>query len=208
MLVPQVRADAAREPLARPAGADTLGAAGEPEESGPGQVVHEHRERARPRRCTLRVGGWGVKARCACRAQTNVRALRIPGLAPEVPEGGAVLTRVKITVQVELIPGAEQASALSATLGAVNGAANRVSQVAFERGVPRDPGRGLVLEGLQGLRSRVRPARRPPPPSNDGLRPGSLSDAPAGRAPFLGLRPARRLPRLQGPAGGCARGFR
>ncbi len=68
-------------------------------------------------------------------------------------------------------------------------------------------GCGLVLEDLQGLRSRVRPARRPPPPSNDGLRPRSLSDAPTGRAPFLGLRPARRLPRLQGPAGGCARGL-
>ncbi|GHD19899.1 hypothetical protein GCM10007147_11260 [Nocardiopsis kunsanensis] len=96
-------------------------------------------------------------------------------MAPEVPEGGAVLTRVKITVQVELIPGAEQASALSATLGAVNGAANRVSQVAFERGVPRehelrkhtyaDPkARGLGAQAAQHV------VRRSPSPSGSGPR--------------------------------------
>ena len=52
-------------------------------------------------------------------------------------------------------------------------------------------GRGLSLEDLQGIRTRVRPARRPPPPSNDGLRPQPLPGAPTGRAPLLGLRPAR-----------------
>ena len=69
-------------------------------------------------------------------------------------------------------------------------------------------GRGLSLEDLQGIRTRVRPARRPPPPSNDGLRPQPLPGAPTGRAPLLGLRPARRLPPLQGQASGCAPGLR
>ena len=50
---------------------------------------------------------------------------------------------------------------------------------------------GISLEELKGIRQRVRPARRPPPPSNDGLRPQPLPGAPTGRAPFLGLRPAR-----------------
>ncbi|MBE1605453.1 RNA-guided endonuclease InsQ/TnpB family protein [Actinopolymorpha pittospori] len=45
---------------------------------------------------------------------------------------------VEIVVQVKLIPEADQAAALSATLHTVNEAANWVSSVALERGVPRE----------------------------------------------------------------------
>ncbi|MEU6518898.1 transposase [Streptomyces sp. NPDC046978] len=45
---------------------------------------------------------------------------------------------MKIVVHVKLIPEADQAAALSATLRAVNQAADWVSVVAFERGVPRE----------------------------------------------------------------------
>ncbi|MCX4427826.1 MULTISPECIES: RNA-guided endonuclease InsQ/TnpB family protein [Streptomyces] len=45
---------------------------------------------------------------------------------------------MKIVVQVKLMPEAEQAAALSVTLHTVNEAANWVSAVAFERGVPRE----------------------------------------------------------------------
>ncbi|MDH6706716.1 IS605 OrfB family transposase [Kitasatospora sp. MAA19] len=45
---------------------------------------------------------------------------------------------MKIVTQVKLMPEADQAAALSATLGTVNEAANWVSTVAFERGVPRE----------------------------------------------------------------------
>ncbi|WP_328816751.1 hypothetical protein [Nonomuraea cypriaca] len=45
---------------------------------------------------------------------------------------------MKIVVQVKLMPQADQAAALSATLQTVNDAANWVSAVAFEHGVPRE----------------------------------------------------------------------
>ncbi|QBI55649.1 hypothetical protein [Streptomonospora litoralis] len=45
---------------------------------------------------------------------------------------------MKLVVQVKLVPDAAQASALSATLRTLNEAANRVSAVAFEHGVPRE----------------------------------------------------------------------
>lgn len=45
---------------------------------------------------------------------------------------------MKLVVQVKLMPEAEQAAALLATLRTVNEAANRVSAVAFEQGVPRE----------------------------------------------------------------------
>jgi IS605 OrfB family transposase len=45
---------------------------------------------------------------------------------------------VKIVVQVKLMPEADQAAALSATLHTVNDRANWVSEVAFARGVPRE----------------------------------------------------------------------
>ncbi|WP_329058803.1 hypothetical protein OG511_33845 [Streptomyces sp. NBC_01453] len=45
---------------------------------------------------------------------------------------------MKVVVQVKLMPQAEQAGALSVTLRTVNEAANWVSAVAFERGVPRE----------------------------------------------------------------------
>ncbi|WP_369244715.1 RNA-guided endonuclease InsQ/TnpB family protein [Streptomyces sp. R41] len=49
-----------------------------------------------------------------------------------------MITAVKVVVQVKLTPEAEQAAALLATLHTVNEAANWVSAVAFERGVPRE----------------------------------------------------------------------
>lgn len=45
---------------------------------------------------------------------------------------------VKVVVQVKLLPDAMQASAIGATLHAVNDRANWVSAVAFEHGVPRE----------------------------------------------------------------------
>ncbi|MDX6349079.1 MAG: putative transposase, partial [Streptomyces sp.] len=45
---------------------------------------------------------------------------------------------MKIVVGVKLLPTAEEAVALCSTLHACNGAANWVSQVAFERGVARE----------------------------------------------------------------------
>ncbi|MFE5592146.1 RNA-guided endonuclease InsQ/TnpB family protein [Streptomyces sp. NPDC056549] len=45
---------------------------------------------------------------------------------------------MKIVVRVKLLPDTGQAPALRATVRAVNEAANRVSAVAFERGVPRE----------------------------------------------------------------------
>ncbi len=48
------------------------------------------------------------------------------------------IVSVKIVTQVKLMPDVLQAPALEATLRTVNDAANRVSRVAFERGVPRE----------------------------------------------------------------------
>ena len=45
---------------------------------------------------------------------------------------------MKIVVQVKLVPDAIQASVLESTLRTVNDAANWVSEVAFEHGVPRE----------------------------------------------------------------------
>ncbi|MFC3999969.1 RNA-guided endonuclease TnpB family protein, partial [Nocardiopsis sediminis] len=45
---------------------------------------------------------------------------------------------MKLSVRVKLLPTLEQASALGSTLRALNVAANRVSKVAYERGVPRE----------------------------------------------------------------------
>jgi hypothetical protein len=48
------------------------------------------------------------------------------------------ITPVKIVTQVKLVPDAVQASVLERTLRTVNDAANWVSEVAFEHGVPRE----------------------------------------------------------------------
>jgi IS605 OrfB family transposase len=48
------------------------------------------------------------------------------------------MLRMKIVVQVKLMPDAVQAPVLGATLHTVNDRANRVSEVAFARGVPRE----------------------------------------------------------------------
>ncbi|MFD1541065.1 RNA-guided endonuclease InsQ/TnpB family protein [Nonomuraea guangzhouensis] len=76
---------------------------------------------------------------------------------------------MKIVVQVKLMPQADQAAALSATLRAVNDAANWVSVVAFEHGVPREyelrtftyaelKGRGLGAQAAQHTIKKVRDA--------------------------------------------------
>ncbi|MEU4229927.1 hypothetical protein AB0F17_37005 [Nonomuraea sp. NPDC026600] len=76
---------------------------------------------------------------------------------------------MKIVVRVKLMPQADQAAALSATLRAVNDAANWVSAVAFEHGVPREyelrkytyaelKGRGLGAQAAQHTIKRVRDA--------------------------------------------------
>jgi len=53
-------------------------------------------------------------------------------------EGLVTMRGVKIVVQVRLVPDAVQAPALGATLRTVNEQANWVSEVAFDRGVPRE----------------------------------------------------------------------
>jgi len=76
---------------------------------------------------------------------------------------------VKIVVQVKLMPEAEQAAALSVTLRTVNEAANWVSTVAFERGVPREyelrkhtygelRARGLGAQAAQHIIKKTRDA--------------------------------------------------
>ena len=67
---------------------------------------------------------------------------------------------VKVVVQVRLLPDAEQASALEATLRTVNEAACWVSAVAFERRVFREYAlRQACLRRAQGPGARL---RRPP----------------------------------------------
>lgn len=80
-----------------------------------------------------------------------------------------MLMLVKIVVQVKLVPDAVQAPALERTLRAVNDAANWVSEVAFERGVPREyelrkhtyaqmRARGLGAQAAQHVIKKVRDA--------------------------------------------------
>jgi putative transposase len=74
---------------------------------------------------------------------------------------------MKIVTHVKLIPEADQAAALSATLRTVNEAADWVSAVAFERGVPREyelrrhtyaelKSRGLGAQAAQHTINKVR----------------------------------------------------
>ncbi|MFF3895740.1 RNA-guided endonuclease InsQ/TnpB family protein [Streptomyces sp. NPDC001812] len=74
---------------------------------------------------------------------------------------------MKIVTQVKLMPDAAQASALERTLGTVNDAANWVSEVAFEHGVPREyelrkhtyaelKARGLGAQATQHVIKKVR----------------------------------------------------
>ena len=76
---------------------------------------------------------------------------------------------VRIVVQVKVLPTAEQAAALRPTLRECNDAANWVSQVAFERGVPREyelrkytyaelRSRGLGAQAAQHVIKKVRDA--------------------------------------------------
>lgn len=76
---------------------------------------------------------------------------------------------MKIVKQVKLMPDAMQASALERTLSTVNDAANWVSQVAFEHGVPREyelrkhtyaelKDRGLGAQAAQHVIKKVRDA--------------------------------------------------
>ncbi|MFB6677308.1 RNA-guided endonuclease InsQ/TnpB family protein [Streptomyces sp. NPDC056390] len=74
---------------------------------------------------------------------------------------------MKVVVQVKLMPQAEQVAALSVTLRTVNEAANWVSAVAFEHGVPREyelrkrtygelKARGLGAQAAQHVIKKVR----------------------------------------------------
>ena len=76
---------------------------------------------------------------------------------------------VKLVTQVKLMPEADQAAALSATLRTVNEAACWVSGVAFERGVPREyelrkhtyaelKARGLGAQAAQHVIKKTRDA--------------------------------------------------
>ncbi|MFE5596224.1 RNA-guided endonuclease TnpB family protein, partial [Streptomyces sp. NPDC056549] len=76
---------------------------------------------------------------------------------------------MKIVTQVKLLPEAEQAAALRSTLRMVNEAANWVSGVAFERGVPREyelrkhtyadlKARGLGAQAAQHVIKKTRDA--------------------------------------------------
>ncbi|MEC4021138.1 RNA-guided endonuclease InsQ/TnpB family protein [Streptomyces sp. H27-D2] len=76
---------------------------------------------------------------------------------------------MKIVVQLKLMPEADQAAALSATLHTVNDAANWVSKVAFEHGVPREyelrkhtyaelKARGLGAQAAQHVIKKTRDA--------------------------------------------------
>lgn len=76
---------------------------------------------------------------------------------------------MKIVVQVKLVPDAIQASVLESTLRTVNDAANWVSEVAFEHGVPREyelrrhtyaelKARGLGAQAAQHTIKKVRDA--------------------------------------------------
>ncbi|MET8291861.1 RNA-guided endonuclease TnpB family protein, partial [Streptomyces sp. NPDC005132] len=76
---------------------------------------------------------------------------------------------MKIVTQVKLMPDAVQASALEGTLSTVNDAANWVSEVAFEHGVPREyelrkhtyaalKARGLGAQAAQHVIKKVRDA--------------------------------------------------
>jgi putative transposase len=80
-----------------------------------------------------------------------------------------MITPVKIVVQVKLMPDAGQALALERTLHTVNEAANWVSAVAFERGVPHEyelrkhtyaelKSRGLGAQAAQHVIKKVRDA--------------------------------------------------
>jgi hypothetical protein len=71
---------------------------------------------------------------------------------------------VKIVVQVKLMPQAAQATALSATLHTVNEAANWVSAVAYECGVPREY--ELRKHTYAELKARGGWGRRPPSTSS------------------------------------------
>ncbi|MGW6139509.1 RNA-guided endonuclease TnpB family protein, partial [Streptomyces sp. NPDC055140] len=77
------------------------------------------------------------------------------------------ITLVKLVTQVKLVPDAVQVSVLERTLRTVNDAANRVSKVAFEHGVPREyelrkhtyaelKARGLGAQAAQHVIKKVR----------------------------------------------------
>jgi hypothetical protein len=80
-----------------------------------------------------------------------------------------MISGMKIVTQVKLLPSSEQAAALECTLRTVNDAANRVSGVAFERGVPREyelrkhayaalKARGLGAQAAQHVIKKTRDA--------------------------------------------------
>ena len=72
-----------------------------------------------------------------------------------------IMAGMKLVAQVKLLPDAEQAAALAATLELANRAANLVSRVAFQRGVYRSYHlRSLVYGDLKALGLSAQPAQQ------------------------------------------------
>ncbi|MFD4144430.1 hypothetical protein [Streptomyces sp. NPDC058572] len=117
------------------------------------------------------------------------------------------IIRVKIVTQVKLIPEADQAAALLATLHAVNDAANWVSAVAFERGVPREyelrkhtyaelKARGLGSQAAQHVIKKVRDAYTT---LKANIRAGNLGRSGSERRMKAGTKPTTFRPKAAQP---------
>ncbi|MFE2963752.1 RNA-guided endonuclease InsQ/TnpB family protein [Streptomyces sp. NPDC059340] len=104
---------------------------------------------------------------------------------------------MKLVTQVKLMPEAEQAAALSVTLHTVNEAANWVSAVAFERGVPREyelrkhtygelRARGLGAQAAQHVIKKTRDAYTA---LNANIKAGNLGKPGSKRRVKAGTKP-------------------
>jgi IS605 OrfB family transposase len=114
---------------------------------------------------------------------------------------------MKIVTQVKLMPDAVQASVLERTLRTVNGAANWVSEVAFEHGVPREyelrkhtyaelKARGLGAQAAQHVIKKVRDAYTT---LKAGIRAGNLGKEGSRRRRKAESRPVTFRPQAAQP---------
>lgn len=114
---------------------------------------------------------------------------------------------MKIVVQVKLVPEAVQVAALSATLGTVNEAANWVSAVAWEKGVPREyelrkhtytqlKARGLGAQAAQHVIKKVRDAYTT---LHGNLRAGNLGEKGSKRRVRAASKPVTFRPEAAQP---------
>lgn len=114
---------------------------------------------------------------------------------------------MKIVVQVKLVPEAVQAAALSATLRTVNEAANWVSAVAWEKGVPREyelrkhtytqlKARGLGAQAAQHVIKKVRDAYTT---LHGNLRAGNLGEKGSKRRVRAASKPVTFRPEAAQP---------